>query len=368
MRLGLIYLGRRGAGAPISYELGTHLSHYAEVLAVLSVYVENLTLWQSSDLELIITPTYRSLTGAIWSWINQFKLMQLADIVRSWRPDILIFPMFYTWNPFLQWHMRDIPSVVAVHDPIPHPGLTGYSYKLLEDASIRQAERCLIFSKELAPELAQRGVDLERIEHIPLGEMSYYQRQVSQASPQKDDEVPKLLFFGRITAYKGLDVLLRAYKEIKKEHKCEMMIVGEGDLGSYKALLDDLPEVQIINHWVSEEEIAVIFNQSSILLLPYTSGSQSGVLPIAASFGLPVIATNVGGIPEQIDHESTGLLVKPGSVPELVDAIKRLIQNPDLARRLGENLQRDFRENKNWKTIAQLIIKVCEKAMHDKLT
>lgn len=368
MRLGLIYLGRRGAGAPISYELGTHLSHHADVLAVLSEYVENLNLWQNTDLELIITSTYRSLPGALWSWFNQFKFKRLADRIRSWQPDALIFPMFYTWNPFLQWHMRDIISIVAVHDPIPHPGLTGYAYKLLEDFSIRNAERCLIFSKELAPELAQRGTDLQRVDYIPLGEMSYYQRYMPQTPPQDNSEIPKLLFFGRITAYKGIDTLLLAYKEIRYEQKCELMIVGEGDLNPYKSLLDDLPEVKIINQWISEEDIAALFNQASILLLPYISGSQSGVLPIAASFGLPVIATDVGGIPEQIEHENTGLLVKPGSVPELVDATQRLIKYPDFARRLGENLQRDFRENKNWKTIAEVVFNVCEKAVHQNLT
>lgn len=368
MRLGLIYLGRRGAGAPISYELGTHLSYHADVLAVLSKYVDNLTLWQRSDLQLIITPTYRSVPGAIWSWINQFKFKSLADNIRSWQPDVLIFPMFYTWNPFLQLHLRDIPSIVAVHDPIPHPGLTGYTYKLIEDASIRQAVRCLIFSRELTPELVQRGVDPKRIDHIPLGEMSYYQRHVTQTSPQYDNEIPRLLFFGRITAYKGIDVLLQAYKELKKEYKCKMMIVGEGDMSPYMPLIDNLPDVQIINRWVGEEDIAALFNQSSILILPYTSGSQSGVLPIAAGFGLPVIATCVGGIPEQIENENTGLLVNPGSVPELTNALKRLFENPNLARWLGENLQRDFRENKNWRIIAEKVFKSCEKAIKENLT
>lgn len=366
--MGLVYLGRRGAGAPISYELGTHLLHHGDVLVVLSEFVENLNLWESSDLELMITPTYRSLPGAVWSWFNQFKFKQLADRIRSWHPDILIFPMFYTWNPFLQWHLRDIPSIVAVHDPIPHPGLTGYAYKLLEDYSIRNAERCLIFSTELAPELGKRGIDLNRIDHIPLGEMSYYQRYVPQTSPQHGNEIPKLLFFGRITAYKGIDNLLLAYREIKNEHPCEMMIVGEGDLIPYKSLLDDLPEVKVINRWISEEEIAALFNQASILLLPYTSGSQSGVLPIAASYGLPVIATDVGGISEQVVHENTGLLVKPSSVPELVGAIQRLIEYPNYARQLGENLQRDYRENKNWKTIAEMVFKIFEEVVQDNLT
>jgi glycosyltransferase involved in cell wall biosynthesis len=261
---------------------------------------------------------------------------------------VLLFPMFYTWNPFLQWHLRDIPGVVAVHDPISHPGLADAAYKLLEDLSIRQAERCIVFSRS-------------------LGELSYYQRYLSQISPRQSTEQPKLLFFGRITAYKGLEVLLQAYQQLIKTHNAQLMVVGEGNLNPYRSLLDGVPQVQLINKWLSEEEIAAIFNQANIVVLPYTAASQSGVLPIAASFGLPVIATRVGGIPEQIEHETTGLLVEPGSVTELVAAIQRLIENPQLARQLGENLQRDYQENKNWDKIAGEFLKVCAMAAHHDL-
>lgn len=364
MRLALIYLGRRGAGAPISYELATHLSHHAQVLGVLSEYVENLSLWRNTDLELITTPTYRSLPAAIWSWINQLKIKKLADQIRAWRPDALIFPMFYTWNPFLQQHLPDVPSIVAVHDPIPHPGLVEYAYKMLEDISIRRAERCVVFSHELAPELEHRGVDLDHVEYIPLGELSYYQRYLSNTSRKKEDTPPKLLFFGRITAYKGLDILLRACKQLRERYTFELLVVGEGDIRPYRYLLNDFSDIKVINHWVGEEDIAVLFNQASIILLPYTAGSQSGVLPIAASFALPVVATRVGGIPEQINHEKTGLLVQPGSVSDLVDAIQRLLENPQFAWQLGENLKLDFHENRNWEKISEKFFKICKEVAH----
>jgi glycosyltransferase involved in cell wall biosynthesis len=367
MRLALIYLGRRGAGIPISYELAEHLSHQADVLVVLSQHIENLSLWQSSGLELLTTTTYRALPGAIWSWIDQFKMKQLAERIRTWKPDVLLFPMFHTWNPFLQWHLRDIPGVVAVHDPISHPGIADFAFKLLEDLSIRQAKRCIVFSQMLAPELSRRGIERQYVDFVPLGEFSYYQRYLSQTSTRESAEQPKLLFFGRITAYKGLEVLLRAYGQLGKTHKVQLMVVGEGNLNAFRSLLNEMPHVQLINQWVNEEDIAAIFNQAAIVILPYTSASQSGVLPIAASFGLPVIATRVGGIPEQIEHETSGLLVEPGSVSELVAAIHRLLEEPLLARQLGENLQREFRENKNWEVIAGKVFDICTMAMHHSL-
>jgi len=368
MRLALIHLGRRGAGNPISYELAKHLSQQADILVILSQYVENLPLWKSSGLELMTTSTYQNLPVAIWSWINQLKIRKLADRIRAWKPDVLLFPMFYTWNPFLQGHLGDIPAIVAVHDPIAHPGLADFVYKRLEDRSIKQAERCIVFSQSLIPELSQRGIDTQHIDFVPLGELSYYQRYLSHISPARGATQPMLLFFGRITAYKGLEILLQAYKQLINTNQARLMVVGEGNLNPFKSLLDVIPQVQVINHWVSEEEVAAVFSQASIVILPYTAASQSGVIPIAASFGLPVIATRVGGIPEQIEHEITGLLVNPGSVAELIAAIQRLLENPQLAHQLGKNLLRDYQENKNWSRIAGKVYEVCSLAAQRDLT
>jgi glycosyltransferase involved in cell wall biosynthesis len=275
--------------------------------------------------------------------------------------------MFYTWNPFLQWHLRDIPSVVAVHDPISHAGLADAAYRLLENISIRRAERCIVFSQALAPELSRRGADPQHIDYVPLGELSYYRRYLPGTPRQRSGEISKLLFFGRITAYKGLEVLLRAYKQLSETCQVELMVVGEGNLAPYKPLLDEVPQVRLINRWVDEKDIAGIFQQADVVVLPYTAGSQSGVVPIAASFGLPVIATRVGGIPEQIEHGTTGLLVEPGSVTELAAAVQRLMDDPPFSRQMGENLQLEYRKNKSWKEISGRIFDACERAANQDL-
>jgi glycosyltransferase involved in cell wall biosynthesis len=145
------------------------------------------------------------------------------------------------------------------------------------------------------------------------------------------------------------------------------MVVGEGNLAPYKQLLDEVPQVRLINRWVDEKDIAGIFQQADVVVLPYTAGSQSGVIPIAASFGLPVIATRVGGIPEQIEQETTGLLVEPGSVTELAAALQRLMDDPPFSRQMGENLQQEYRKNKSWKEISGRIFDACERAANQDL-
>lgn len=372
MRIGLIYLGRRGSGVPIGFELATHLAKRTAVLAVVSEYVENLALWQNTGLDLITTATYRSTPGAVLAWFNHYKLHRLAAQIRAWRPDVLVYPLFYTLNPFLQMHLHGIPSVVAVHDPQPHPGLRDRVYHFIENISIRQATRCYVLSEVFRADLQRRGVRPEQIDHVPHADLSYYRRfspQTVSSLPKKNVGLPTLLFFGRITAYKGLEVLLQAYRQVSQRRAgrgdppVALLIAGDGDLRPYRLFLAGLPGVEIANRWIDETEIYTFFERADILVAPYTSASQSGVVAIAAGFGLPVIATRTGGLPEQIHEDVTGILVSPGSVSELASAIEMLLDDPARAQALGQNLREDTLTNRNWDTIAAAVAEVCAKAV-----
>jgi glycosyltransferase involved in cell wall biosynthesis len=372
MRIGIIHLGRRGAGGPISFELATRLAAREPVLVVLSTQLEGLDVWQKSGLELLTTATYRSTAGAVLAWLNHIQLHRLASRIRAWKPDVLLYPLFYTLNPFLQMHLGGIPSVVAVHDPQPHPGLRDRAYHFIENLSIRQATRCYILSEAFRVPLQQRGVAPERIDYIPLPDLSYYRRFTTPggiSTIQNPDESPILLFFGRITAYKGLEVLLQAYRQIRLGDQCHpprpvrLLIAGDGDLRPYQPLLEGLPDVEIANRWIEESEIHTFFERARMLVAPYTSASQSGVIAIAAGFGLPVVATHTGGIPEQIQQDKTGILVRPGSVDELAKAIEGLLDDPARADALGQKLREDTLDHRNWDRITALVGEACAKAL-----
>jgi glycosyltransferase involved in cell wall biosynthesis len=365
MRIGIVHLGRRGAGGPISFELATRLAVREPVLAILSTQLEGLEVWQQSGLELLTTSTYRSTAGAVLAWFNHIQLHRLAWQIRAWKPDVLLYPLFYTLNPFLQMHLKGIPSVVAVHDPQPHPGLRDRAYHFIENLSIRQASRCFVLSETFREPLQRRGVAPERIDCIPLPDLSYYRRfkPPEVTSGQKPKEIPTLLFFGRITAYKGLEVLLQAYRQIHQQRPVRLLIAGDGDLRPYRSLLEGLPGVEIANRWIEEAEIYTLFGRATMLVAPYTSASQSGVIAIAAGFGLPVVATHTGGLPEQIQHEVTGILVAPGSVDELVKAIQGLLDEPLRASALGQKLREDTLANRNWDKIAAMVGEACAKAL-----
>lgn len=353
MRIGLISLGRRGSGGPFSLELALHLGKHTPVFAVVSSYAENLQAWRDSGIPLLETITYQGLAGALASWLNQPRLGHLATEIQQHAPDVLLFPIFHTWTPFLQRKLRSMPNVVVVHDPQPHPGDVAW---MLENLSLRQATRCVLLSAALKPALVRRGISAEYIDVIPHGPLPY---PAGNQTPAADP--PVVLFFGRITRYKGLEILLQAVQGIQQPYR--LVIAGEGDLRPYQPLLDNLERVEVHNNWIPEEQVGELFARAALVVLPYTSATQSGVLAIAASHGLPVIATRSGGLPEQIQHEVTGLLVAPGSVAELQQAIVQLLENPSFAQALGTTLQRQYQTSHSWEQIAQQYLETCRRAM-----
>jgi alpha-maltose-1-phosphate synthase len=360
MRIALVYLGRRGSGGPISLELATRLGQHAEVMAFISTFAENAARWRSSGLNLRETPTYRNHVEAAWTWMFPGRIHALAEQIRQFQPAVMLFPMFHTWNPFLQSRLREVPSIVTVHDPTPHPGDVDWVF---ENRSVQQAKRCILLSEGLQPDLVARGVSPDAIDIIPHGELSYYRTIGKASEPGNALDQPVILFFGRITLYKGLNVLLQAFELLRQERRALLRIVGSGNLKPYAHLLERLPDVEVINHWIPDEQVAGYFENASVVVLPYTTATQSGVLGIAASFGTPVVATMTGGLPEQIVHEQTGLLVEPGSPEGLCAALEQLLDDPASARQLGNNLRQAWQARHNWDLIADLTIKACQRAL-----
>lgn len=362
MRVGVIFLGRRGSGGPVSLELARKMGQSSSVFAVISRQVENLSQWREADLQIIETTTYRDYSTALLSWLNQPRIHRLAREIRAQKPDVLLFPFFHSWAPFLQAYLRDVPSVMTVHDPQPHPGLFDWFDGQFLNFSIRQASRCIILSENLRGAMISRGISTERIDTIPHGELSYYQRM----SPGKELESTYqrvLLFFGRITPYKGLDILLEAYQQLQPMPDVTLRIVGEGDITHLQPRMRNLPRVEITNRWVGEAEVGKFFQDATMVILPYTHATQSGVLAIAAGFRKPVIVTRTGGLSEQVQDGKTGILIPANDVSALAGAIGKLLKHPEKACTLGENLYQTYMRENNWEVIAQKTLISCRRAI-----
>ena len=128
----------------------------------------------------------------------------------------------------------------------------------------------------------------------------------------------------------------------------KLLIAGKGDMHPYKELLKDIENnVILYNRWIDDEEVSEIIQQIDFLVLPYIDASQSGVIPLAYSFEKPVIATNVGGLSEQVTEE-TGILVEPNNEAQLIAAMAKLIDDYSLVQDLGRTAHQKSTLNNTW--------------------
>jgi len=159
------------------------------------------------------------------------------------------------------------------------------------------------------------------------------------------DERPVLLFFGLIRPYKGLDDYLRALADLKKRQvEFQGLVVGESyeDPGKYHKLINDLAlsdDVRFVDQFVPDNEVPVYFSAADVLVLPYRSATQSGIVGIAFQQDRPVIATRVGGLDEYVTEGVTGYLVPPEDPAALAERLEFFIRHNE-AQPMSENVAR----------------------------
>lgn len=169
-------------------------------------------------------------------------------------------------------------------------------------------------------------------------------------------KTPTAMFFGKIRPYKGLELFIQCAASIsRKIPSARFVIAGAGDLTPYLSLISEAGQdlFEIHNHFIPDEEIPTLFSKASVVVLPYTKGSQSGVLALAYTMGVPVVASNVGSIPEVIDHGRTGFLFEPGNVNDMTNFVYALMTNEELCKEFSRNARQKASLVLSWDEIAK---------------
>jgi len=189
-----------------------------------------------------------------------------------------------------------------------------------------------------ARRLAQAGVEAERVHVIPHGAFDYLTRQPDEA-PLPDDlsavDVPVILCFGLLRPYKGIDVLLEAFRSIEG---AELWIVGRPlgvSLDSLRELAERAPgTVRFVPRFVSDQELPAYFRRADLVVLPHRDAEQSGVLFAAIAFGKAIVLSDVGGFDEVAAH-GAGRLFAPGDPAALADTLTELLADARARELLG---------------------------------
>lgn len=193
------------------------------------------------------------------------------------------------------------------------------------------------------------GLDPARVIEIPNGVPA------PAASASTGRAVPRIVFLGELGLRKGVDVLLDALADLKSRGQAfEAVVGGNGEVAKFREAATRLgiaPHVAFPG-WVGEAEVNAILREADLFVLPSRGENQPVSILEAMARGIPVVATDVGAIPEQVCDGETGVIVRPGDVKGLADALARLLAAPDLRREMGRKGMARFEQYFSADTLA----------------
>jgi len=284
---------------------------------------------------------------------NIAALPRISKIIRSLQPDIIHYQSGLIWEGLMPRWGINCKTVTTVHDVIHHPHQKSFQFtpQFFLDSLAKRSDAIIVHGESLK-QMAQIRFNIpeenavRQIGVIDHPSISRY--GIGQARPEAGH---RILFFGGLAQWKGIETLLPAIELLaKKLPNAELRIAGPSSMPDYYQKLSyPYSNVKWSIRRQSDDEVSQLFKWADTVVLPYIEASQSGVLHIAHSFAVPVVASAVGALGESITHEKTGLLVKPGNPTELADALLRILTDTTLRQTVIQNMvtnrNRELQEN-----------------------
>ena len=292
--------------------------------------------------------------GKFWQlkafWTNFLLLLFLIknkfDVIHlTWPANVYEFIIY----------MLKRKMILTVHDPFPHTGLDTRIVRLRRKVAFRCVPHFIILNK------AQREKFLS-FYHLPSSAVidsrlsCYTYLNMVEQDMTTVPEQKYILFAGKISKYKGVEYLLEAMKKVHDTFPDIKLVVAGGgkyhfDISEYAAL----PYIDIRNRFIPDEELVALMNKTQFMVCPYTDATQSGVIMSSFTFGTPVIATRVGGLPEMLGNGKYGMLVKEKDTDALYWGICSLLSDEEQLADYRREIAKDYTSDGylSWKTIAE---------------
>ena len=275
---------------------------------------------------------------AVLNTANPFSYLSAARKIAAWKPDILV--MKY-WMSYLAPSLgtvarilrkRGVKVITILDNVIPHE--QKFFDKPFSRWFLKQNSGCIAMSDSVLADMLSLTPDKP---HLLVNHPLYDHfgerigRTEAAAKLGIDPDRRTLLFFGLIRDYKGLDLLIDAMTLLPDDY--QLVVAGEsyGSFEKYEAQIASSPareRIKVFNRYIGDEEVPAFFSAADLCVLPYKSATQSGITAISTHFGVPVVATPVGGLPQSVGGTGIGVMTEGVSA----EAIAKAVSGFDTAR------------------------------------
>jgi len=298
--------------------------------------------------------------------INPITWWAVYRRIKKEAPDLVIIPW---WSSFWTIQFWTIATLVKrfssakvlfiCHNVVDHEHRV-FS-KRCARAVLRKGDHFFVHSENDARRLREVLSPAAHITHVfhPLYDFfDHGPISKTEARTRLGLEGDTILCFGFVRSYKGVDHLLAAMPLILRSRKVTLLIVGEFWEGR-EAFAEEITNlgvwdaVRVVDKYIPNEEVGLYFSACDLVILPYVSGTGSGVIQIAYGLEKPVVATRIGSLGEVVEDGKTGYLVNPGDPRALADAVIRFFEEQKESE-FVENI-RHAKERFSWERLVTLI-------------
>ena len=299
-----------------------------------------------------------SIESSVRSRNNIRLTFKVYSFIKKINPDVIhLLSPLDTFSTILYRFRKRM--VLTMHDPFPHTGESNARKTIFRNLAMRLVPKFILLNDIQKEEFKKAyRIKEEQILVNKIGRFDYL--DIWKKEPKIHGH--NVLFFGRISPYKGIEYLCQAMVKVKQlVPDASLTIAGGGKMYFDVSPYEKLDWVKIINRYVGMEELAGLLQDCALTVCPYTDATQSGVIMTSYSLCKPVVATNVGGLGEMVEEGKTGLLVPPKDADALANAITSLLRDDTALDEMARNIQNDyFVGDKSWKSIAEKYVEFYE--------
>jgi glycosyltransferase involved in cell wall biosynthesis len=297
--------------------------------------------------------------------IYPIDLLHFAWRFQQSRPDLLHIQWMFLPpldHHLFRWLTRRTTLIVTVHNP----AIREARFASISDMSpyFDFASKLIVHSQNNADMLINRFPQYrDKVEIIPIGTMDYQRQRIDKQQARERLQLPQnakvILFFGLIRPYKGLITLIEAMSDIVSNiPEAHLLIAGKSheNFDVYEEAIQRYGIASKVSSridFIPDDQVPVFFSASDVLCLPYKETSQSAVLLNAFGFGMPVVVTDVGGLPDMVEEGQNGYIVPPNNPPALANALTELCTDDHRLQQFSEHSLYLAREKYSWEAVAR---------------